>query len=251
MSVALPVREASIERPLFQVSLADSAEALRESQRLRYRIFAEEGGANIDAADGLDADRFDDFCEHLLVRNGLTGELIATTRVLTEDGAKRAGGYYSEHEFEFDALRAASGPLLEIGRTCVHPEYRSGAAVAVLWGGLARHFDIERYAYLIGCASIPARDGGRSARQLFESLRDRLIEEALRATPRLDLPDNVVDFGAGAQAMPPLLKAYIRLGARIGGEPCWDPGFRCADLLILLPPARIAKKYARHFLGRG
>src|SRR5690606_19959508 len=114
---------------------------------------------------------------------------------------------------------------------------------------LARHFDIERYAYLIGCASVPARDGGRLAGELFESLRDRLIDEELRATPRLALPGNVVDLVAGPRVVPPLLKAYIRLGARIGGEPCWDPDFRCADLLILLPPARIARKYARHFLG--
>jgi putative hemolysin len=137
--------------------------------------------------------------------------------------------------------------VLEIGRTCVDGAYRNGATIAVLWGELAEVLNEGGYRYLMGCASISMQDGGIQARAIMQRLRERyLCTEHLRAEPRhplpqLDLPSNVI------AEMPPLLKAYMRLGAKICGEPCWDRDFQVADVFILLKRDELCPRYARHF----
>lgn len=238
-------RPAGIEEPL-TVGLAADPAAVEAAQRLRHEVFATELGATLHGArDGLDIDGFDPFCRHLVVRDG-AGRVVATTRVLTPEGAIAAGCYYSAGEFDLGPLLRACPRILEIGRTCVHREHRGGAAVAMLWQGLARCFELSRYDLLMGCASIPL-DGARgNPMAAYRALAPRyLVEPGLRVAPRLAVPSS----GEGmAAALPPLLLAYLRLGARIGGEPCWDPDFGVADLLVLLDPRRIEARYARHFI---
>ncbi|HEX6929547.1 MAG TPA: hemolysin, partial [Gammaproteobacteria bacterium] len=121
------------------------------------------------------------------------------------------------------------------------------------WSGLARFLDVHEFRYMIGCASIPMGEAGANALAAYEMLREKyLLPESLRATPRLPLPERVVSASErqNKPSLPPLLKAYIRLGARIGGEPCWDPLFDCADLFIVLSPTELQKRYAKHFLVR-
>ena len=136
---------------------------------------------------------------------------------------------------------------LEIGRTCVDPAYRNGGTIAVLWSELAEVLNEGGYRYLMGCASIPMQDGGVQAQAIMQRLRERhLCTEYLRAEPRqplprLELPDNLIS------EMPPLLKAYMRLGAKVCGEPCWDPDFQVADVFILLKRDELCPRYARHF----
>lgn len=230
------------------VGLARTGEEVRESQRLRYRVFADELGARLKSDEtGLDTDPYDPWCRHLLVRDRNTGTLAACTRILPHEDARQAGGFYSGTEFELAPLLDSGRRLLEIGRTCVHPAYRSGAAISMLWLGLARCVDINRYDYLIGCASIPMYDGGAGALAAYARLRDKyLIEASLRCAPRLAVPPRA--HRDTPPLLPPLLKAYMRLGAQICGPPCWDPGFNCADLLIALSPARLQRRYARRFL---
>lgn len=246
-------RALPVAAPEFSVSLALTANDVRESQRLRYRIFAEEMGARLDTPEpGLDIDAYDAYCRHVIVRDQVTREVIASTRVLLDTDARLAGGFYSQSEFDVERLLAASGRILEIGRTCVHPDYRSGAAIGLLWSGLARFIDIRRYQYLIGCASVPMGANGATAIAAYDLLKDKyLLPEAMRVTPKLPLPERqAADVEQPKASLPPLLKAYIRLGARIGGEPCWDPLFDCADLFIVLSPAELEKRYAKHFLGQ-
>ncbi|MBI3171201.1 MAG: GNAT family N-acetyltransferase, partial [Hydrocarboniphaga effusa] len=119
----------------FSVRFARNREEVLETQRLRYRIFAQEMGAQIDG--GVDQDRYDPFCRHLLVRDEAQNRLVACTRILTDERARDAGGFYSEHEFELNLLDSLPGRVLEVGRTCVDAEYRGGAAIATLWSGLA------------------------------------------------------------------------------------------------------------------
>jgi putative hemolysin len=139
------------------------------------------------------------------------------------------------------------GPILEIGRTCVDPAYRNGGTIAVLWGELAEVLNQGGYSYLMGCASIPMQDGGIQAHAIMQRLRERyLCTEHLRAEPKkplpsLDIPSNVI------AEMPPLLKAYMRLGAKICGEPCWDEDFQVADVFILLKRDELCPRYAKHF----
>jgi putative hemolysin len=229
------------------VGLARGAAEVAAAQRLRHQVFAEELGARLTGArDGHDADGFDPYCAHLVVRDG-EGRVVATTRLLTPEQADVAGGYYSAGEFDLRPLLASGAHLLEIGRTCVHRDHRGGAALAMLWQGLARCVDLGRYDWLMGCASIPLDPERGDAVAAYRMLAPRyLVDPALRVTPLRAVPESA---GATAAAMlPPLLLAYLRLGARIGGEPCWDPDFGVADLLVLVDPKRIESRYARHFI---
>ena len=236
-------------RPL-SVAAAHSDEDIRAAQRLRYTVFAEEMGARLhNRAPGLDHDRLDDYCQHLIVRDG-RGQVVGCTRILTADAARRAGGFYSQGEFDLAPVLALPGQIMEIGRTCVHPDHRNGATIGTLWSGLAAFIAEHDIDYLIGCASIPLGEDGGAARALYAELAQRhLVPEPLRVQPRLPLPrHDGVAHPVGP--MPPLLKAYLRLGARIGGEPCLDLDFKVADVFILLSTPHIERRYARHFLDR-
>lgn len=230
-----------------RVALADSEAEVRESQRLRYKVFAEEQGAtlhNLEA--GLDQDRFDPYCHHVIVRDNATDAVVASTRVLLDSDARRVGGFYSESEFELDSILTTPGRIMEIGRTCVHPDYRRGAVISMLWSGLASLLDVGQFQRMIGCASVPMHDGGSGAQATYAWLcRERLVSTEFKVSPRLPLP--ALDV-VPAALMPPLLKAYIRLGATICGEPCWDPDFNTADLLVVLDTANLHRRYVRRYL---
>lgn len=222
--------------------------ALQEAQALRFRVFSAEFDAQLNGAEqGLDMDEYDLHCLHIGVRDLNTGELVATTRLLDHQAARRLGRFYSEEEFSLHGLTNLQGPILELGRTCVDTEYRNGGTIAVLWSELAEVLNEGGYRYLMGCASISMQDGGVQAHAIMQRLRERyLCTEHLRAEPKnplptLDLPGNVI------AEMPPLLKAYMRLGAKICGEPCWDQDFQVADVFILLKRDELCPRYARHF----
>lgn len=217
-----------------------------EAQRLRYQIFALEKGAAIDGGgEDLDIDFFDDYCDHLLVRDRW-GRPIGTTRALRQENALRAGGFYSETEFEMMPSLRWSGKLLEIGRTCIHPDHRNGAAIGVLWSGVADLIFEGGYDRLIGCASIEIEEGFGPVRALVDQILSRhLAHEDRRARPKIPLP---AAAAAPACAAPPLLKAYLRLGATISGDAFYDADFGCADLLVQVDRERLNLRYARHFL---
>ena len=237
--------------PRFTVQFARSNDELLETQRLRYRVFAQEMGARID--DGgtkLDRDEYDIHCRHLYVRDNSTGHIVACTRILTDDRAEDAGGYYSSHEFELGSLERLPGRAMEIGRTCVDVEFRSGAVIALLWTGIADLIANENFDYLFGCASVGLEDGGATAQSILDQLRaDYLSPPYHRVRPRQPLP--ACDARPTERAkMPPLLKAYVNLGAKACGEPYWDPDFNCADVFMLLNVMDLNPRYARRFFGR-
>jgi putative hemolysin len=235
------------------VELARTDADVREAQQLRYRIFAEELGATLHGTEqGIDADRFDPHCQHLLVRESGSDRIIGCTRLLTDAKAALAGGFYSESEFDLTPILGLAGQRLEVGRTCIDPAYRSGAAIAVLWSGLAGFIQLHDIDYLFGCASIELDDGGVRAAAIMQRLRQHaMAADAMHVQPALPLPetDHPMDDKLTAP-MPPLLKAYVRLGARACGEPCWDPDFKVADVLMLLDVDELNPAYSRHFLER-
>lgn len=234
-----------------QVGFARSAAEVRAAQALRYDIFVGEMGARLhNEIPGLDHDHLDPHCHHLLVRDGPTARLIGCTRVLAEDGARKAGGFYSQSEFEIEPVLALPGRFAEIGRTCVHRDYRNGATIAALWSGIADFVAARRIDYLIGCASIPLGEDGSMAQAIFSELAQRyLTPEDLRVRPRIPLLRRDI-LARGDHPLPPLLKAYLRIGARICGEPFLDEDFGVADVFILLSTRQLARRYARHFLER-
>lgn len=235
-----------------EVVVATTPAEREASYRLRYRVFVEEMGASIPSGHGgLERDRFDPHCHHMLVRDTATGAVVACTRVLTDTQACLTGGFYSEQEFDLTAIRRLPGRVMEIGRTCVDPAWRRGGTIAALWAGLARFMADNRFGFLIGCASIPMDDGGLAARAITDTLyRHHLAPAERRVRPRRPLPSIADGRNAASGRLPPLLKAYMRLGATIGGDPCWDPDFGCADLFILLESGDLQSRYLRHFVER-
>lgn len=230
-------------------SLAKNEEEIRAAQALRYRVFAEEMGAQLKTREaGLDQDLFDPYCDHLLVRNHDTGEVIGTYRILPPEQAKRLGSYYSDTEFDLTRLNSVRNQLVEVGRSCVHPEHRTGAVITLLWAGLAQYMIERGYQYLIGCASMTMGDGGHAAASLYRQLaQNHLAPSEWRTTPRCALPLDSLNQRLNVDA-PPLIKGYLRLGAMICGAPAWDPDFNTADFLVLLPMQKLNQRYAKHFL---
>ncbi|MDD3518100.1 MAG: GNAT family N-acetyltransferase [Chromatiales bacterium] len=251
MQTAVQIDDAAwdVTGSILSTELATTEQDILASKRLRYDIFASEMGARLKSAQaGIDEDEYDRWCHHLLVRETDTGEIVGSTRILTDAQARLAGGFYSESEFDLGAIRRLPGRVMEVGRTCIRPDYRSGAAIGVLWSGLARFMATHRMDYMMGCASIGMQDGGHQAHAIMGRLREKhLSPEHQRVAPRLALP-NLGPVQPSPATMPPLLKAYLRLGARICGEACWDPDFNVADVFILLDMRQLPMRYQRHFL---
>jgi putative hemolysin len=248
MQSGLQVEEGRRKRH-FQVSLATSKSEIREAQRLRWQVFAEEMGARLTTTEpGLDIDLYDAWCEHLIVRDLSNGEIIGTYRILNPASAKKLGSFYSDQEFDLTRLGQLRERMVEIGRSCVQSDYRSGGAITMLWSGLASYMKERGYDYLMGCASIAMRDGGHNAAGVWHAIRDKHLAPAeWRVFPRCPLPLDALTTEA-APIIPPLIKGYLRAGAYICGEPAWDPDFNTADILILLPMHKVSPAYARHFL---
>jgi len=236
-------------RHALSVGLAINEREILSAQKLRYQVFAEELGARLSTkTPGVDQDIFDPFCEHLVVRNDDTGQIIGTYRILSPENAKAIGSYYSETEFDLTRLQHLRSRMVEIGRSCVHPDYRTGATITLLWSGLAKYMLQNGYDYLIGCASISMADGGHAAASIFNNLQEHLSPIEYRVFPRFALPIHSLRNDLDA-SVPPLIKGYLRAGAYICGEPAWDPDFNTADLPILMPMSRMSDRYSKHFLN--
>jgi putative hemolysin len=235
----------------FNVTLASCESEVLEAQKLRYRVFHDEMGARLPSRiPGVDRDVYDPYCEHLIVRDEARGRIVGTYRILSPEAARRIGGYYSENEFDLTRLQHLRSRIVEIGRSCIDAEYRSGAVISLLWSGIARYMDEGGYEYLMGCASVSMADGGHAAASLYNRLgQAHMAPLEYHVFPRHALPLARLKKDLEA-ATPPLIKGYLRAGAWICGEPAWDPDFNTADLPVLLPMSRLQERYARHYLGR-
>ncbi|MEV4626086.1 GNAT family N-acyltransferase [Micromonospora sp. NPDC049523] len=247
----------------YTLLIADDAAQIAAAQRLRHDVFAEELGANLHSAvQGLDTDEFDAHCDHLLVRDDSTGAVVGTYRMLPPDRALRAGRRYAESEFDLSSFAPLRDELVEIGRSCVHPDHRTGAVINLMWAGIARYLHLRGLRWLGGCASLPLDDGGANAAAVWQQVSARnMAPPPLRVRPHrpwLAEPAGVAALAARAErtenppaAVPALLKGYLRLGAWVCGEPAYDPDFGVADLYVLLSMDRMHPRYRRHFLGLG
>lgn len=237
-----------------RVGWARHLDEVRQAQRLRHDIFAGEMGARLDTPlAGHDIDLFDDYCEHLLVRESATGDVIGTYRVLTPAQARRVGSFYSETEFDLWRLRHLRERMVELGRSCVRGDHRQGGVILALWGALAEFMQRNRLDTMIGCASIPMLHNGVVSGDIAASIWRQLKQEhlapiELHVTPRLSLPVERLD-GSLAVEPPALIRGYLRLGARVLGPPAWDPDFNTADLPMIMRIQDLPARYRRHFLG--
>lgn len=232
------------------ISWARHQDEVEEAQRLRYKVFAEEMGASLPKAKaGLDQDLFDNWCDHLIVRDEETLRVVGTYRVLTPHKAAKLGSLYSETEFDLTRLTHLRPKMIELGRSCVHQDYRTGSVIMALWGGLGRYMTQGGYESMLGCASVSMADGGHYAASLYRHFNDaHLAPVEYRVFPRLALPVESLNQQLEVEP-PPLVKGYLRLGAKVCGAPAWDPDFNTADFLMLQRLADMHPRYAKHFLG--
>lgn len=246
----LAARSATPRQRRLSVRLAHCDTEILEAQRLRYRVFAEELGARLTTTQpGVDRDLYDRYCEHLIVRDEEQDRIVGTYRILSPRAARKVGNYYSENEFDLVRLQHLRPSIVEVGRSCIDPAYRTGATIALLWSGLTRYMMVNDYGYLMGCASIGMRDGGHAAAAIYARLGSHLAPLEYRVRPRCPLPLERLRADAVVET-PPLIRGYLRAGAYVCGEPAWDPDFNTADLLLLLPLSRLDARYARHFIER-
>ncbi len=241
--------------PRFEVSWASHLDEVRETQQLRWSVFVDEMGARPtvtpDAPPFHDVDRFDAYCEHLMVRvvsGASAGTLIGTYRVLTPEAAQRAGGLYSETEFDLAPVRPLCVRAVELGRSCVHPQWRSGGVILALWGALGEFMLRHRLDTMVGCASVGMNDGGHHAASLWRQLREtHLVAPQWQVQPHHALPLAGLRDDLDVET-PALIKGYLRCGAKVLGPPAWDPVFNTADLPMLMRIDELPARYRRHFL---
>ena len=243
--------------PALEVVWARHLDEVQAAQRLRFAVFATEMGADLsaspDAAQGLDIDAFDNHCEHLLVRTapdaGRAAQVVGTYRVLLPQAACRAGSYYSESEFDLGPLAALRPHMAELGRSCIHPDWREGAVIMMLWSHVVKFLAQNGVRHAVGCASMPIRDGGYHAARVWRQLEaSHLTEPHLRVQPHAPLPLDHLQ-SQGAVEVPPLIRGYLKCGARVMGPPAWDPEFGVADLPMWLDLDALPASYRRRFLG--
>jgi putative hemolysin len=236
----------------YSVQVATEGEQVRAAQRLRYDVFAGELDAMLRTAEpGLDIDPFDKYSDHLIIRDDVSGAVVGTYRMLPPHRAREAGRLYAEGEFDLSGLGVLRDSLVETGRSCVHPEHRSGAVINLMWAGITRYLHLAGYRWLAGCASIPLDDGGVTAAGVWNLVRERhLAPPAWRVRPHRPWLAEQVNVPGGRVSVPPLLRGYLRLGAWVCGPPAHDPDFATADLFTLLALDRMDPRYLQHFLGQ-
>ncbi len=263
MNMITPMSDAARAGTL-SVRLACGAAEIDAAQALRYAVFYDEMGARPDAMTRLarrDRDRHDEVASHLIVVDDSAVDLacgiVATYRLIDAPAAAIAGGFYSASEFDIAPL-LGSGRVLELGRSCVHPRYRSGAVLQLLWRGIAEFVHPRGIDLLFGCASLPGTDPDAIADQLSLLGHNYLTPAASRPVA---LPGRFVDLRRKAEgtfdprqafmSLPPLLKGYLRLGGTVGDGAVIDEQFNTIDVALVVSTERITSRYLRHYLRNG
>ena len=244
------------------VRLASGEADVIAAQRLRYDIFFRDMGARAGAAaqDGRDVDPYDMLCDHLLVEDQARpgSPVVGTYRLLRQSVAEAHGGFYSAHEFDLSRVlahgRREGVELLELGRSCVDPAYRDAGTIQLLWRGIADYLQRHRIGYMFGCGSFPGIDPADHAEGLSLLAHDHLAPAELRAraigadaVPLAMLPIGGYDARLALRRLPPLIKAYLRVGAELGDGAYIDRAFNTIDVFVMMPVARIASRYAQRF----
>jgi putative hemolysin len=258
--LSAPGRDTGTGTPQYTLRLAADAAEVAAAQRLRYDVFAGEIGARLDTpVPGHDSDEFDNYCDHLIVVDERDDAVVGTYRLLPPGRAARR---YAATEFVTHGLDPIADQLVETGRSCVHPDHRAGAAINLIWAGIARYMHLHNYRYVGGCASVDVRHGDATATAVWTLAQAKhLSPEPWRVAPHRPwnpcatgsaaAPDIESPRSTGRPSLPPLLQGYLRLGAWICGPAAYDPDFGCADFYVLLDVTRIGERYMRHFLGEG
>lgn len=230
--------------------LAESADDVRKAQRLRFEVFNLELGEGLAASHALerDVDAFDDVCDHLIVEQIATGEVVGTYRLQTGAVAVANRGYYSEREFDFSVYKPLRAEMIELGRACVHAEHRNFNLLHLLWRGIANYAIAHRARFLVGCSSLTSQDPREGAGIYRQLRRKHLVRTAWQTFPQPVFGFPCETTAPAAAELPKLFRAYLSIGAKICGPPAIDREFGTIDFLTLLDLQALPQIVRAHFL---
>ena len=246
----------------FELRLAQTDRDLRAAQRLRYKVFVQELGGNgplVDHQNQLERDEFDPFFDHMILVDpqrdpDALDDVVGVYRLLPGDRIAAAGRFYSENEYDLTALKASGRRLLELGRSCVHIDYRGSAAMFHLWSGLSDYVAQRDIEVLFGVASFHGTDAAALAQPLAYLHHNHLAPIALRVRARTDhfqamdvLPLSDIDKTLAQAGIPALIKAYLRLGGFVG-EGAWiDHAFNTTDVCLVMDTEQMSVKHRDYY----
>ncbi len=243
-----------------QVVLAESEDEINFAKELRYQIFVNEMGAKPTEKmrrELKDSDEFDEFCDHLLVKDRsvrVGNPIVGTYRLLRRSQAKKLGKFYTASEFDIKNIEKSAGEILELGRSCVHANYRTRAVMQLLWRGIAVyvfHHDIK---LMFGCASFPGTDAKTHKTQLSYLYNYHLAPKEICAKALAGryvdmnlIPKEEIDPVKAAISLPPLIKGYLRLGGYVGDGAVFDNEYNTTDVCIILKTDLVTDKYYKRY----
>ena len=245
-----------IQSGKFSAFLAKAPEDIEGAQSLRYRVFYDEMGAcrDVSFVKNRDVDGFDDYVEHLVVKDIEEGSIVGTYRLLRREGARKYGSFYTEGEFDISMLKATPGEILEVSRSCVDARYRTQSVVSLLWRGLAEyilHYDVT---HLFGCGSFHGTDFSTVEHGLSYLYHYHLLPDTCRPRtlpehfqPLVRLPKDAIHMKKVARQIPPLIRGYMRLGGGVGDGVFVDHKFNTIDVCIVVDSNCIKPKFAQHY----
>lgn len=245
-----------------EVRLAASAQEVDAAQALRFRVFYTEGGATASAETAAlerDRDDFDAVCDHLLVIDHARGAspaetIVGTYRVMRREHAEKVGRFYTAAEYDISRILAIPGPILELGRSCTDPAYRNRSTMQLLWQGIAQYVFSNGIEMMFGCASLSGTDPKALALELsylhhFHGAPEEFRPHALPHlyTPMDLMPKDAVSPKQALNALPPLVKGYLRLGGFVGDGAVVDRQFNTTDVCVMVKTDLVTDKYFRHY----
>jgi len=238
-----------LESGPYVARLALTEKERNETYRLRFMVFNLELNEGLESAylDGYDKDRFDDVCDHLIIEDRTTGEIVGTYRIQMGDVAGRNFGYYSEQEFCFAPYEAMRSEIVELGRACIRRDHRSPEVLHLLWRGIARYALMNGGRYMMGCCSLTSQDPDMGY-AVYESLTAWMVEPELRTVAKGEfvMPERVSEIPD--TRAPKLLRAYLTIGAKICSGPAIDREFKTIDFLTILDLQTLHPRVAKRFL---
>jgi len=239
----------------FIVKLAVERQEIEAAFRLRFEVFNRElnEGLSESYLTGMDKDAYDDYCDHLIVIDSESEKVVGTYRMMPDVVAENSIGYYSETEFDLTSIRNLPGSKLELGRTCVHRDFRNASVIGLLWRGIAAYVDKYDIRHLFGCGSLHSSNPAEVSIVYSYLNRFHRADDNYRVQPLRRLNDvqmfSFCDREQAFSVMPPIMKGYLRLGAQVCGEPAYDAVFGTTDFLILLDTETVLKRYQRRFFS--
>ncbi|MFI5293948.1 MAG: GNAT family N-acetyltransferase [Thermodesulfovibrionales bacterium] len=237
----------------FLVKLAEDRSELEKALKLRFEVFNLElkKGLAISYLNGMDTDEYDKYCAHLIVIDADFDRVVGTYRLLPGFVAEFNVGYYSENEFDMTNIKNLQGEKLELGRSCVHRDYRNAQVINLLWAGIARYVELYNIRYLFGCASLCSSVTEEVSLVYSYLSRHHPAEPRYSVYPLQKVTGlrmlQVEDRREALKMLPPLIKGYTSLGANICGKPSYDAIFGTADFFVLLQTEKIMARYRKKY----